>query len=612
MRGPESPPSRAPAPVSNEDVLSWSATELSDAIQKERTLTCVALMEATLNRIDAINPRCNAIILMRGRDELLDEARAMDAELMLPPQATVVARGWLHGIPTAIKDLSNVRGIPTTMGGSPLCCGSGGGGWGGQFTIPPPPARSDIYAENMVRDGAIVLGKTNTPEGGIGSNTYNRVWGATANPFDTTRTSGGSSGGAAVAVAAGMLSFADGTDNMGSLRNPAGWNGVYSHRPTAGLVREGGGDGTTAGGAAARRVMSHPAATPGPVARTPLDCARLLQTMVGETDKFDASSLVRGGTGVETSRPPPDAPPVVLPRRTRRRIGWLGDWQGRLPFEDHVLAQCREALEAWSTASSCDDDDSDVIDICVIHERVELFPLEKLWEAYNAVRFRSTWEKYSDRTASSHDGGIDAGLGKGTGGTALKEELAWEIEQGRSVTEADLDRAKTVHQEYMEWLGEVFDGHDVDALALPTAQVWPFPIGWRYPETIAGTRMDTYHRWMEVCVPVSFGGLPCTTVPAGFRRNGGPDGPPPLPMGIQLLANRGQDLKVLSLAMSYHKFTDIPSRVSLSESATSSSAVILQVRPAPASTSLPRKLNESCLPDTHGWNSSACGQNDPT
>ena len=174
-----------------DEILSWDTLALSRAIQSKK-VSCVEVMEATLNRIDAINPQCNAIILLRDREELLAEARLADS--------STTSDGWLHGIPTAVKDISNVKGIPTTMGGSRLSK---------NFV----PNMSDFHVDQMIRAGAIVIGKTNSPENGLGSHTYNERWGTTLNPFDLTKSAGGSSGGAGVAVATRMLSFADGTDS---------------------------------------------------------------------------------------------------------------------------------------------------------------------------------------------------------------------------------------------------------------------------------------------------------------------------------------------------------------------------------------------------------------
>ena len=528
------------------------AITLSNAIQKERRVTCEQLMRATLDRIEKINPTMNAIILLREKGELLNDARSCDQtlnEIFDEDESTGKNKkqklGWLYGIPVAIKDVSNAKNLPTTMGGSPLFCQSP--------DDLPKAAVSDVYVHNMIRDGAIVIGKTNAPEGGLGSNTFNDQWGKTLNPFavEASISAGGSSGGAAVAVATKMLTLADGTDNMGSLRNPAGWNNIYSLRPTAGLIP------TVLDSKPTRSAASflpHPSSTSGPMARTPKDCARLLQTMVQNTEKFDAESLWTKKKTLDQSK-----------GNNTTRIGWLGDWNGRLPMEDGVLSTCQKALEDWSEASSVSNNSKSTIRIVVERfsagneKNPNLFDLDKLWEAYNTIRFASTFETYSQLFD------VDSLLSSMKTGTRrpMKEELAWELEQGRSIDTKALDKARAIYEEYEEWLSGIFvytleaDSNQTETfhiLALPSAQVWPFPIEDRYPRAISGTKMDTYHQWMEVCVPVSFGGLPCVTIPAGFGMNHESAALPPLPIGIQLFGRKGDDGKLLRLADDYYHY----------------------------------------------------------
>jgi amidase len=476
-------------PMSTREILSLDARYLSKAIQTKQ-VTCEEVMEATLERIGEINSRCNAIVSLRDPEELLAQARQAD-------QATH-PKGWLHGIPMAVKDLSNVQGLPTTMGGSSLFADY-------------VPTFNDFFVDNMSQAGAIMIGKTNAPENGLGSNTFNERWGTTVNPFDTTKSAGGSSGGAGVAVATNMLCLADGSDMMGSLRNPAGWNNIYSHRPTAGLI-------LGALPSPKQNPLPYPITTPGPMARTPTDCAFLLETMAGK-DKFDASAITK------------EIPMEGL------RIGWLGDWGGKLPFEEGILPLCQSALKRMESQG-----------VSVDKIGSEVFPLTKLWSSWNSIRFAMVSFNYTQ----AFD--VDMLLGDNS---PIKEDLQWEIVQGQQVSDEDLKQAGEIHKEYAECLESVFAKYDV--LALPSAQVWPFPPEWKWPKTIDTVEMDTYHRWMEVCVPVSFGGLPCSTIPAGFSDSTG------LPMGVQLFAKRGDDIKLLQLAQAYHKVTDWPSKVDWSE-----------------------------------------------
>jgi amidase len=195
-----------------------------------------------------------------------------------------------------------------------------------------------------------------------------------------------------------------------------------------------------------------------------------------------------------------------------------------------------------------------------VNDIVPLFPFEELWDAYNTVRLATTYEKYSTNF------NVDSLLEKR--GDIIKEELAWEIEQGQGITDQAFERAKSVYEQYSNtWLPMVFD--KFDAVVLPTAQVWPFPIEQRYPTAIQNKQMDTYHRWMEVCVPVSFGGLPSVTLPTGTSDLTG------LPMGIQLFGKKGNDVKLLSMANGYHETTeDFPSKVFFTDDSEDSDCII--------------------------------------
>eukprot|EP00536_Pseudo-nitzschia_multiseries_P009613 jgi/Psemu1/23680/gm1.23680_g len=686
----------------NDDELKlklWSmdAITLSEAIRGGR-ITCEQLMEATLDRIEELNPRYNAIILLKDRKSLLEQARDMDEARARAQRARTGTSstftsefGWLYGIPVAIKDVSNAEGFPTTLGGSRLVCGGNGNGNGngngsgngsdsGATGLPPEALVSDPYVASMVRDGAIVIGKTNAPEGGLGSNTFNDVWGKTRNALLTTTladndndtdnderdlSAGGSSGGAAVAVATRMLALADGTDNMGSLRNPAGWNGIYSHRPTAGWIPSGVNNNNNNNNntdstplcVAVSTILPHPASTAGPMARTPLDCARLLQTMVGDTSRFDAGSLFDVEDNSSNNYGTTTTTTTTTPARIV--IGWLGDWQGRLPMDDGILATCQTVLEDWSANKSNTNNNTNSnanrFDIVVVNAAdgsvlcgddeptdtdhnsgpsnpllpLPLFDLDELWEGYNTIRFASTYEKYScDCDSCGDEKKYDdvEHLLSPEGRTMIKEELAWELEMGRAIAtsgdrgKAQLERARAIHERYEAWLEGILRNRNrntrgnehqqqhesssdnrsppnnnnnnnaprfpqpqpFDVLALPSAQVWPFPIDDRYPKQIGKTPMDTYHRWMEVCVPVSFGGLPCITIPTTEAsaaaaaaattaaacddtgnntntryRDGGrtkrTNDASILPMGIQLFGKRGDDLRLLSLANDYYR-----------------------------------------------------------
>ncbi|MEP4194979.1 MAG: amidase [Aliishimia sp.] len=463
------------------DLTYKPALELSDMIGAKQ-ISAVELMRATLDRIGATNGAVNAIVSLRDGDALLAEAKAADG---------AESKGWLHGIPIAIKDLGNVRGLPTSMG-SPL--------FAGQIA-----EKDDIIVARLRNAGAIVIGKTNTPEFGLGSHTFNPVFGATQNPYDRTRTCGGSSGGAAVALACGMMSVADGSDMMGSLRNPAAWNNVYGMRPSEGLVPS----EPKVGGDTYLQHLS----TNGPMARNPRDLAALLDTMAGaDTRQPFALTL-------------PMSLPAIDADVSGRKIGWLGDWNGAFAFEAGILEVCQSALEQMTGLGV------NVEDVGAPHAR------ENIWDAWVTLRHFSmacSWgPQFQDENTRDR----------------LKKTAQWEIEDGLLLSAQDVHKASALRSGWFADAAKLFERFDV--LALPSAQVWPFPVETEYPTEISGKTMDTYHRWMEVMIPASLIGLPVVTVPIGFGENG-------LPMGLQLIGPRGSDARLLQLAQVWHKATDWP------------------------------------------------------
>lgn len=458
-----------------------SATRILADLSAGR-LTAEELMEATLARIDAVNPTVNAIVALRDREALMQEARAADQG----PR-----RGALHGLPIAVKDLCDVAGIVSSHG-SPTMAG---------FV----PKADDLMAARMRAAGAILIGKTNVPEFGLGSHTFNPVYGATANPYDTGLSCGGSSGGAAVALATGMTALADGSDMMGSLRNPAAWNNVYGYRPSWGLVpSEPRGD-----------TFLHQLATLGPMARSPEDVALLLDVIAGPDP--------RQPHGV----PHQPVAPLEPCNPKGMRIGWLGDWGGAYAMEPGIMELCDGALKIFE-------------DLGAHVEMLEPpFPATALWDSWITLR---SWQ-------------VGAGLAPLMANPAqramLKDSAIWETERGLALSAMEVHRASVIRSDWFRRAAQLFE--DYDALILPTAQAWPFDVNQPYPTAIAGRAMDTYHRWMEVVIPISLIGLPALAAPAGFGANG-------LPMGIQIFGRRGADAQVLALGAAYHAATEWPQK----------------------------------------------------
>lgn len=463
------------------DLTGLSATELSARIAGG-AVSAHDVMAAFLDRIEAVNPTINAIVSMRPRVELLAEAEAADRG---------GRRGWLHGVPVAVKDLVATKGIRTTYG-SPLHADL-------------VPEADDLVAGRLKAAGAILIGKTNTPEWGQGSHSFNPVHGTTLNPYDLTRSAGGSSGGAAAALAARLVPVADGSDMMGSLRNPAAFCNVYGFRPTWGLVPQDA-DGDT---------FLATLSTEGPMGRSPEDVARLLNVLAGPHPE------------TPFGRPAEDfAAGLDRPLRGRR-IGWLADWGGAYALEPGIADLCAAALAVFEAEGA------------IVEPLAPPFPAEEIWRSWTTLR-------------AMLNAGAKAGLASDPAKRALtKPETLWEIEQGLELSAADVYAASVIRSRWYAVAARLFERFD--ALALPAAQVWPFPAEWRWPETIGGRKMDTYHRWMEIVVPVSLIGLPCLALPAGFGAHG-------LPMGMQLFGRTGADAAILAMGQRYHRATDWPNR----------------------------------------------------
>ncbi len=461
-----------------------SATTLSDNIHS-RQVTCLEVMQATLAHIDDINPRYNAVISRVDTENLLKQADLKDSQL-----ARGASNGWLHGIPIAIKDIAPTAGIASTMGSLLL-----------KNLI---PKEDGLMVQRMKAAGCIVIGKTNVPEFGLGSHTFNEVFGATGNAFDPTKSAGGSSGGAAVALATGMLSVADGSDFMGSLRNPAAWNNVFGMRPSQG------------------RVPMWPVAdvwvsqlgTEGPMGRTVQDVAKLLSIQAG-WDARSPLSIAEDGQAFNV-----DLNANAINKTKGLKIGWLGDLNGYLPMETGILEVCEQGLKRFESIG------------CKV-EPVHLgFSNERVWECW------LTWRKalVASRLAPF--------LAQPKNRALMKLEALWEADQAASLTGNDFMSASTTRSQLYQQLLQLFE--KVDFLAIPSAQVWPFDIAKRYPTDIAGKAMDTYHRWMEVVILPTLAGLPCISLPVGFNAAG-------LPMGMQLIGKPRGDLALLQLAHAYEQ-----------------------------------------------------------
>ena len=464
------------------DIIDLPAHALSTAI-RTRKVSCREVMQATLDRIDAVNPKVNAIVSLRDGDVLLREAEERDA--LLARGATPAGPiGWMHGIPQAIKDTAQTGGICSTFG-SPLLR---------DFV----PDRDGLMAQRMKAAGCIVIGKTNVPEFGLGSHTFNEVFGVTRNAYDPSKSAGGSSGGAAVALATRMLAVADGSDFMGSLRNPAAWNNVFGFRPSQGRVPLW----------PAQDVWVMQLATEGPMGRTVLDVALLLGVQAGYDVRVPLS--LDDDERFEESLGDFDA--------KRVRIGWLGDLSGYLPMDPGILEACQQGLSRLEGIG------------CAVEPVRPGFSPEDVWQAWLIWRRWLIGSRIALHLADPRNRAL------------VKPEALWEYDESTHLSGAQALRASAQRTTYYHQISAMFDA--CDALALPSAQVWPFDVEKRWPTSIAGRPMDTYHRWMEVTIYATFAGLPCISVPVGFSSAG-------LPIGMQLIGRPRGDRELLKLAHAY-------------------------------------------------------------
>ena len=446
------------------------------ALLARREVSALEVLDAFLEQIERLNGQVNAIVTLRAAEELRAEAAATDRR-----RAAGAEVGVLQGLPMAIKDLSLTRGLRTTFGSLAYR----------DFV----PTSDELYVERFRRAGAIIIGKTNTPEFGAGSQTFNAVFGATRNPYDPTKTSGGSTGGGAAALACGMLPVADGTDLGGSLRNPASFCNVVGFRPSPGRVP---------------RLNARPGDTlgvHGPMARSVSDVAWLLSVM-GGPDPRDPLSLPELG---EMFLAP-------LERSFRgARIAWSENL-GRYPVEPAVTRVCngaRPVLERLGCDVASDEPDLDGVD--------------ELFQTLRAQGYAASHRRDLERHRP-----------------LLKDTVVWNIERGIALTDADVARAAAIKTALDARITAFFERYDF--LALPVAQVAPFSVDTQWVREIAGVPMPTYIDWMATCYAISCTGLPAISVPCGFTPEG-------LPIGLQIVGRRGRDLDVLQLAHAFEQAT---------------------------------------------------------
>ena len=450
-----------------------SATELS-RLFRARRLSPLELMQAVLTRIDAVNPALNAYVTL-AREPALGAARKATAALRrgaaLPP---------LHGVPVSIKDLTATKGLRTTSGSKIF-----------EHHVPDDDA---LVVQRLRAAGAIVLGKTNTPEFGAGSNTFNAVFGATRNPWNPALTCGGSSGGAAVALATGMGPLAHGTDTGGSLRTPAAFCGVVGFRTTPGLVP-----------VYPRLLPWDSISVTGPMARTVADAALMLSVMAGPDDRAPLSYDVdvRAFTSA-----------VRAPSVKGWRVAWTPDLGGLIPVEDEVARVAEGATRVFRSlgarVEAASPDMREVNDIVLGTRGLSMVA--------NYAHHLPEWREH------------------------MQKGLVWNIDQGLRLTPVEIGRAEALRGQLWQRVRAFMETRDL--LILPTVAVSPFAVEQPYPTEINGKPLEHYTQWFFLTYAITLTGLPVISIPCGFTRAG-------LPVGLQIVGRRRQEAAVLRAAAAF-------------------------------------------------------------
>jgi amidase len=462
------------------DICSRSAVELARLIRTKQ-LSAREVVAAHLAQIERVNPTVNAIVTLVA-DQAMERARIADEDLAHGRDI-----GPLHGLPIAHKDLQPTKGMRTTFG-SPIYK---------DFV----PAEDSLTVERLRHAGAICLGKTNTPEFGAGSQTFNPVFGSTLNPHDRSKTCGGSSGGAAVALATRMLPIADGTDMGGSLRNPASFCGIVGMRPSPG------------------RVPSWPVANAwstlsvdGPMARTVADAALMLSAMAGPDPRSPIGIDEPGGLFAQS-----------LERRFKgTRIAWWKDLGG-VPVDRRVRALVDAQRGVFESLG------------CVVDEAEPDFT--DFDAVFKVVRAQAFLTGVAPRIAGHRD--------------QVKEAIRWEIDRGERLTSVEIAWAETKRTELYQRLRQFMERYEF--FVLPTVQVPPFSVDQPYPTEIDGVTMETYIDWMKSCYYISIVGNPAISVPCGFTPEG-------LPVGLQIVGRHRDDWGLLQIAHAFEGAAAVPRR----------------------------------------------------
>jgi amidase len=441
---------------------------------RARKVSAVEVTRAFIAQIERVNPQLNALVTFLP-EQALAAAKALDRKK---------GKTLFGGLPIAYKDLVPTKGVRTT--------------WGSLVYRDHVPAENHLIVDRLSAAGAILIGKTNTPEFGAGSQTFNKVFGATRNPYDPSKTCGGSSGGGAVAVATGMLPFADGSDLAASLRNPGNYCNVAGLRPTPG------------------RVPTWPAANAwdtlsvmGPMARTVADAAFLFSAMAGPDPRAPTSITEPGSAFLKS-----------LTRQFKgARIAWSAD-MGGLPMDPRVNAVLEPQLKVFRALG------------CKVEEATPDFTGAK--ESFETLRSVGFLNRYGAVVEKHRD--------------KVKDTLIWNVEEGRRRSAQDVARAEVLRTELFHRMRRFLEEYDF--YLCPVNQLPPFDVDVEWPREVGGEKMDNYLDWMKSCYYITITSHPAISVPAGFTPEG-------LPVGLQIVGRYRDDFGVLQLAQAFERETEV-------------------------------------------------------
>jgi amidase len=462
--------------MSSPEICFLTATELSRRILA-RDLSSREVMEAHLAQIERVNPKVNAIVTLLP-EQAMELSKAADESLVRGREL-----GPLHGLPIAHKDLIPTRGIRTTFGSLAFK----------DFV----PEEDGLIVERLRKAGAITIGKTNTPEFGAGSQTYNEVFGETLNPYNISKTCGGSSGGAAVALACGMLPIADGSDMGGSLRNPAGFCNVVGFRPSPGRVPTW-----------PDLVGWFPMTVEGPMARTVQDIALMLSAISGPDPRSPISITEPGSVfSCPLERDFKDV-----------RVAWSHNL-GVFPVDSHVTSAIEAKRHVFESLG------------CRVEEgEPDFTDADEIFKIWRAWRFELA---FADLLKTHRD--------------QMKDTVIWNIEEGMKLRGPQIGSAERKRTELYHRVQKFMETYEF--LILPVSQVLPFDVKQRYVTEINGAKMETYIDWMKSCYYITTVGLPAISVPCGFTMGD-------LPVGVQIVGRHQDDLGVLQLAYAFEQATN--------------------------------------------------------